>query len=180
MNLSGPKFRVLLLRREGGVLQVSRTKTLRSVGRTTRVKFGFRSKASYAVDWSSPLYVRGQTRVYALLETGEQVTAAPGDAPGGITPEELDVIMGSRIVRELASGVGRDASQMLLPIILGAAVGFLAAWIIASVVYEQRVDQLIQALSGEQALPFPAVGAFVRPALEVWRWAPWVRVLAAA
>jgi len=135
-----PSFIVYLLRKEGEVWHVCGRKKLSKPRRTVKFKGG----RSYTVNWASPLYVRGLKRIYALDEGDGSQMGIESGGPAALTPDELDVIVGTKIVRELASSVRANPFEMLMPIILGAVIGFLAAWIIAGFVWQQRVDSLLK------------------------------------
>jgi len=157
------KFVVYFLRKEGSVWHTAGRRRFRRLSKVIR----FRSR-SYTMDWGAPLYVRGLTRVYALdVDKGTQmgVDSSPGPAP--LSPEELDLVVGTKIVRELASSVNRSPMEMLLPIALGAVAGFLAAWIIAGIVWQQRVDELVEMLNDAVVPSWPGslqgLLGFVRP-----------------
>ena len=118
------------------------SKLLRSPRRTVR----FKGKRTYSVDWSSPLYVRGLLRVYALDEREGTMMKIGAEGTSALTPEELDVIVGTKIVRELASSVTNNLVDMLIPILLGAVAGFLAAWIIAGIYYQEQINSLMDTI----------------------------------
>ena len=150
------KYKVLLLRKEGDVLHVVRRRVFRGAPPKT-VKFRGQ-KGTFLVDWERPLYRIGLTRVYTVDVDGNQVRVA-GDGYSPMTPEELDVIVGTKLVRELATSVSRDPKEMLMPLILGIVAGFLAAWIIAGIYYQQQINDLMEALRDAAVPSYPWNGS---------------------
>jgi hypothetical protein len=65
---------------------------------------------------------------------------------------------------------------MILPLLMGALMGFLAAWIIASSLYQAKIDELTQHIL-EQSFPVPNLGLAL-PRGWWFRWVtmpPWIQ-----
>jgi len=162
------RFIVKVVRREQGQMVVFRTRRL-----TTPTSFVKVNNRSFVVDWSAPIYINGPIRYYVVdWDTGKQV-ATTGSTPHAVTPEELDTIVGTHVIREITHAVTGNNLEKLMYVIVGGIIGALTAALIMSLVYQEKIFALQEA---SQAVPL--MGAFSDQVLKLvtsgfpWRL-PW-------
>jgi hypothetical protein len=156
-------FTIVFVRREENRFHVVKKKTLEEPKPTIRLG----KEKSYVIQYDSPTLVHGLNRQYVLdYESGDQYLL--GEATTNpLTPEELDIILGTKIVKEITSSVQKDPWQMIIPLLIGVLAGFLAAWLIASFTYQEKIDELTQLLF-ENSIPTPweTMSGFVQAKLQ--------------
>lgn len=169
------RFVIYLLRKEGDVYHILKKKVVRKPEKTVKVL-----GKMYAIDFSSPLFVRGKERVYAVeFQSGSQFGLEGAKTPAGMTPEELDVVVGTKVIRELTQSVAHDIKDMVFPLVLGVCLGALVAWIVAQFVWQAKVDELVRMLSEQNTFnPFNPSGTLIvnlartlgSVTRDLWKW----------
>lgn len=134
------KYQVIFVRKEHGTNQVMLVKKLRNPKSSIRV-----GVKSYLVDYSSPLFIANLTRVYIIdYDSGNQIIA--NEKGNILTPGELDVILGTKIVKEITQSVAKRPLAQLIPFIIGLAIGLLAGYLICNIVMQGKLDELTSQL----------------------------------
>jgi hypothetical protein len=101
------------------------------------------SGKEFALSIENPLYINRMQKTYVLdYDSGSQLTFT--EAKAYMTPEELDMIVGQKIIRELTSGVIDNKKEKLINMLLGFVMGALLAAIVAIVYYTNQIQQLIE------------------------------------
>jgi hypothetical protein len=143
-------FTIIFVRQEENRFHVVKKKTLDEPKPTIRLG----KKKSYVIQYDSPTIVHGLNRRYVIdYESGDQYLLGEGTT-NPLTPEELDIILGTKIVKEITSSVQKDMMQYIIPALIGALAGFLAAWLIASFTFQEKIDELTRLLF-ENNIPTP-------------------------
>jgi hypothetical protein len=144
-------FTLVFVRHEEERYHVVTKKHLKTPKATVRVG----KDKSFVVQYDAPTLVHGLERQYVIdWESGNQYLLGEGET-NPLTPEELDVILGTKIVKEITSSVSKDVWAMIIPLLIGALVGFLAAWIIASTMYQAKIDELMELIVESSITPGP-------------------------
>jgi hypothetical protein len=101
------------------------------------------SGKEFALSIENPLYINRMQKTYVLdYDSGSQLTFT--EAKAYMTPDELDMIVGQKIIRELTSGVIDNKKEKLINMLLGFVMGALLAAIVAIVYYTNQIQQLIE------------------------------------
>jgi len=101
---------------------------------------------AFVVDWGCPLYLHKLERVYVVdWESGQQVIEK-GGAQALMSPEELDLTVNTKVIRELTGGLGRDKMESLLPLIVGLVIGFLAGVLTGYLIMQGQVQAIYDEL----------------------------------
>lgn len=154
------KFYILFTRDEQGQQVVFRKKRYK-----TLPKFVQFAQKSFQMDWSHPIYISGLTRVYILnWTTGVQLLPS-GQAPA-LRPEDLDVIVGTKIIREITSTVAQgDFKLKLLWGVLGAILGGLAVGLIVYIYMSGRIEDILKSQVPNVIPVGAAIGGAIRALL---------------
>jgi hypothetical protein len=132
------KYKILFIRKQFNayfIVKVIQTNKIEKM-------IGFSGK-EFAISVENPLYIVGSQKVYILdIDKGSQLTLL--EAKANMTPEELDLIVGQKIIRELTSGVIDNKKEKLLNMLIGFAFGALLAALVAIVYYTGQIQQLTE------------------------------------
>ena len=135
-----PKYKVILTLTENGQENVV------GVIRPTKVGILHHGTKAYVIDFEHPLYIRGMERVYVVnSETGTQLLPSEGKLL--LRPDELDVIVSTKIVREITSAVHSDGNKQIIAFVIGAIIGILAGYIIGTLILQGKIDALVKELT---------------------------------
>lgn len=141
-------YELIFLRKEGKTLiYLSKLK----MDKINEPIVNYKNK-KYVIDLERPTYVRKTTRTFFLdYDSGSQFNL--GEVAQALTPAELDMIIGNKIIRELTSGVIDNRKEKIMLIILGAIVGGLLTLSIAMMWANNKIEDLLT----ENTTPFPPV-----------------------
>lgn len=130
------KYKFVFIRKEQGVNQVIFVRLYRKIKESIKI-----GEKSFLVDYSSPLFVNKLVLTF-IIDYDSGVQFVPGEKNSVLTPGELDAILGTKIVKEIASSVTKNTMQQLIPFIIGLAIGLLAGYLICSIVMQAKIDEL--------------------------------------
>lgn len=101
------------------------------------------SGKEFALSVENPLYINRMQKVYVLdYDSGSQMTFT--EAKAFMTPEELDLIVGQKIIKELTSGVIDNKKEKLMNMLLGFIMGALLAALVAIVYYTGQIQDMME------------------------------------
>lgn len=101
------------------------------------------SGKEFALSVENPLYINRMQKVYVLdYDNGSQMTFT--EAKAFMTPEELDLIVGQKIIKELTSGVIDNKKEKLMNMLLGFIMGALLAALVAIVYYTGQIQDMME------------------------------------
>lgn len=100
-----------------------------------------KDKTTY-LDITKPAYrTKKNTLVYYIDSiTGKQLHFA-GEL-NGITPEDLDTAVGSKLISQIVKGIAQDKRQQVLMVIAGLIVGALICAVIIISVYQGKIANI--------------------------------------
>ncbi len=136
---------VFLEKRYQTYIVVGKLKFRKQIPRTIQFRGG-----SFIPNLECPTHLDDRLSVYVLdVLDGATLTYNADSVP--ITPNDLDVIVGNHILRDIAAGV-MSKKETIYAAIMGAIMGGLCAAMIAILYYTEKIQQLLQSTG---SLPFP-------------------------
>ena len=95
---------------------------------------------NYKIDFSKPTYVNSKgVRIYIVnIITGAQLEIS--GKPANVSPQDLDAIIGTKIVKEITSAVAENTKDKIIHFIIGAIIGALVGVLIAFLVMQSKID----------------------------------------
>jgi hypothetical protein len=130
------KYKFIFIRKEQGVNEVIFYRITRKIKESIKI-----GEKSFLIDYSSPLFVHKMVRTF-IIDYDSGVQFVPGEKSSILTPGELDAILGTKIVKEIASSVAKNKMQQLIPFVIGLAIGLLAGYLICSIIMQAKIDEL--------------------------------------
>lgn len=132
------KYKILLFRKERGNLSLIKSLTRKSLN-SPIITIGSKK---YVVDLEKPTYINKEYRYFFVdYDVGSQFNL--NETAQALTPEELDMIIGNKIIKELTSGVMDNRKEKIMLIILGAIIGGLLVATIMMGVMNNKIEQLL-------------------------------------
>lgn len=134
-TLFKPKYKLVFLRKEFDTFNVVKVKVCSKLENTYRM-----GKKRYIIDTAHPAYIKTNEKYYFMdIESGAQYHLLENQAL--MNPDELDMIVGNKIIRELTSGVMDNKKEKIVLIILGVLLGgFLATSIVLGIMNKKIQD----------------------------------------
>lgn len=103
-------------------------------------------KKAFPIDLASPIRIFKLQRIYVMdYATGAQL-AVEGSENALMSPDELDMIVSTKIIRELTSGLKESLSEKIIYIIVGCVIGFLVGFIVGYLIMQGKLDALYNEL----------------------------------
>lgn len=153
------KYQVILTRTINGTEYV--VKTLKYSGMPEKVRHANRT---FLINYGTPVMISRDIATYiANVDTGIQFMPT-ADSQVAMSPEELDVIMGTKIVREITASVAKNPYQDLIKYIIGGIIGLLAGLLIGFLVMQAKIDAVPPAVQNSTQI----VMSIVR-GVRIWR-----------
>lgn len=133
-----PKYILVYLRIHQKTLHVVKKKRLNSLKTLMKQK-----EKHFVIDIQNPCYMQDNIRYYFIdIDSGKQYTFS--EIEYGISPEDLDTIVGSKIIRELTKGVMDNRKTKLSYFILGLVIGLLLGVCIMNFIMQNKVEGLMK------------------------------------
>lgn len=147
-----PEFYLVLMMKNQKTLHVFKNIKLKKLQQMVSV-----GKKQYIIDLNHPTYLINNKRYYHVnMETGFKYTFE--EVEHCINADDLDVIVGNKIIRELTAGVMDNKKQMILYMVVGCILGLLLGLVIMNFVMNNKIDELYQSfISQNQKIPFPSI-----------------------
>lgn len=82
-----------------------------------------------------------------------------------LSPDDLDIVIGGKIIKELTRGVMDNKKEKLMLIIVGIIIGALFSGVICLIVMQKRIDEIYKNVLDETTIP---VVPFVNTLLRRW------------
>lgn len=107
-------------------------------------------KKSFTIDLKIPVFVANTTLCYFIdIDTGEQMKFEAMESQ--LNPDDLDIIVGQKIIRELTKGVVDNRKEKLYSLLLGLIIGGLITGLIMVMYYTGKIEEILKnALEGYQ------------------------------
>lgn len=129
------KFKIIFIRYEFGMRIVSAIKELKNPIKILKI-----GNKDYIIDYEKPTYINKLTRIYVVDEESGGLVQFNQNIPS-INPTDLDLIVGSKIIKELTSGI-MDNKEKIMFAIIGAICGALIAWIVCQNYMQTKIDEV--------------------------------------
>ena len=147
MKFKTKKYKVIFVIKRYDMYVVKHILNLSEINKV----FAFK-KRQFTVNVNNPTYVSGGLSTYIIdYDNSSQLNFVEIKAPLGV--HDLDLLFGQKIIKELTKGVLMDRKEKLWNIIIGAIVGFMLAFLIATLVYQSKIDDLYSQLLDDSFTP---------------------------
>lgn len=130
------EFKVYILRMMNSVYVIEKIIKLKEIPKLV----SYQDK-KYALDASNPSFLLGNAYCYFFDIDGKQLSFIASKSL--IKPEDLDIIVGQKIIRELTSGVLDNKKDLILWALLGAIFGALIMGIVLVMYYSDKMNQML-------------------------------------
>lgn len=101
---------------------------------------GFKDKR-FKVDLSQPLYINQNVICFFMdIDSGNQLTFNQVESLAN--PEDLDIIVGQKIIQELTKGISTDKMEILRYIVIGLLFGALIVGLIMNIYYSGKINDI--------------------------------------
>jgi hypothetical protein len=130
------KYKVVFLRKQFEAIFVERILQLDNIQQIVSL-----GNKKYEVKIGNLTYIVKNQKVYFMdYDTGSQFSFVENKKQ--LAPEELDLIVGQKIIRELTSGVLDNQKEKFFLIVLGAILGALLMGLILMYYYTTKIQEL--------------------------------------
>lgn len=152
MFSNGNRLKIYFLRLSHGTYHLVKVKKIKETKKLVSYK-----NREYKLNLKLPTYVSGGNILYFLdIDSGDQLTFNLIES--NVDPEDLDIIVGQKIIRELTRGVLDNRSQYLFYAIIGFVIGALLVGVIMSMYYSDKInsiysDQLLASDEPREIIP---------------------------
>jgi hypothetical protein len=158
MFFKSKPIKIYFLRKSHGTYYLQRVKKISETTQLISYK-----KREYKIDLTKPLYKTGGNTLYFMdIDSGDQLSFNVIESQAN--PEDLDIIVGQRIIRELTKGVIDNKSQLIFYAIVGLAIGALLMGFILSMYYNDKIEKIYNEFNSQNEEPqeiIPTVGAML-------------------
>ena len=135
------KYKIIFVRKEYSTMFVVKLMSLKTPKPLVRIK-----EKTFSISYEIPAYSNILEKVYFIdFESGSQLKF--DIIQRKLNPNELDLIVSNKIVKEIASGVLDDIKTKILYISIGAIIGGLLAAMIVMSVYQNKIDEMYNEMS---------------------------------
>ncbi len=146
MGLFQKKYKLVFLRKHFNAVFVFRVVETNEIKNIVSIE-----DKKYAVEIINPAYISKNQRIYFFdVDSGKQMAFHEFEAH--MKPEELDLIIGQRIIKELCSGVMDNKKEKITMILLGFIMGAMLAAIIAMAYYNGKIQDLMETQTKETVI----------------------------
>jgi len=162
MLFATKSIKVYFLRKEHGTYHLKRVKKLSE----TKQLISYKNR-EYKLNLTQPLYKSGKYTLYFMdMDSGDQLTFNVVESQAN--PDDLDIIVGQRIIRELTKGVIDNKSQLLFYTIVGLAIGALLMGFILSMYYNDKISKIYKEVSKQEEEPQEIIPT-MSTMIKTWR-----------
>lgn len=70
-----------------------------------------------------------------------------------LSPDDLDIIIGQKIIREIAAGVLDNKKEKMMVFFMGVLIGLMAGCLIMMLVMQQKIDEIYAKFLNENTIP---------------------------
>lgn len=144
-----PVYRFIFLRLQNSVYRVERIIKRAKINKLITI-----DNKKFAVLIDHPSFVEGNNLSYLIdYDSGQQLIFHKIDSK--IAPEDLDLIVGQRIIRDLTRGVLDNGKTMLMYALIGAAIGGLAVGVILLAYFNSKIEGIYNSFNtaGNTVIP---------------------------
>jgi hypothetical protein len=133
------RYKIILFRMQYKIAQLIKSVQMKNITPTIRI-----DNKSYPIDIESPAYVTKKQVIFLIdIDSSSQITL--DSAKAIINPTDLDLIMGQKLIADLARGVTDSTKDKIINFLIGAVFGALVGGIIAILYYTAKIDEILQA-----------------------------------
>lgn len=109
-------------------------------------------KRQFTININNPSYVSGGISTYIIdFDDSTQLNFVEIKAPLGV--HDLDLLFGRKIITELTKGVLTNKKEKLWNLIVGGIIGFMLAFLIATLVFQSKLDEIYSQLLDDSFVP---------------------------
>lgn len=140
MNLwNKKKYKIIFLRKQFNAMFIEKVLKLQNI--KPIVKFG---KKEFHISIENTTYItKKNVKVYFFdYDSGNQLSFI--EIEKQLNPDELDLIIGQNLIKELTSGVIDNKKEKILWMVIGVIMGALLAIVITMSIYTNRIQELMQ------------------------------------
>jgi hypothetical protein len=131
------EYKIYFVKKVNGTYQLVKTKKLKEMQKAIKLE-----NRAYVIDYALCYMQSKNISIYMLdYDSGNQLINQ-AEIPTDVNPIDLDVFLSNKIIRELANSVIADKKSMIIGIIVGAIIGALAVFAIASQYYNSQIEAL--------------------------------------
>lgn len=147
-------YKLVFLRQEYKSLYIFKIINLSNIPKIYKLGKGHQ----YTIDVATPSFNNKLTKVYLFdYDTGSQYTFK--QIKRELNPEELDLIVGTKIITELTKSIVDNKKQYVFYAIIGFIIGALLAAIIVMMIFNGKIQDILQLQidNPEPRIPFLGV-----------------------
>ena len=147
MSILHKKYKIIFLRKHFNAVFVFKV-----IEKDTITPIIALSEKKFSVDIGNPAYLSKNQKIYIFdVDSGSQLTFF--EFASQMKPEELDMIVGQKIIKELTSGVIDNKREKIFWVLLGVLLGGLIAVVVCMGIYNDKIQTLIADYS-KTVIPF--------------------------
>lgn len=145
-------YKVVLLQRFNDELSIVKSIESNEIKPLIR----YRNK-SYKLNLNNVGYVNKIQKIYFLnIENGSQYTFI--EIKAEMNPDQLDVLMATKIIKELASGIIDNKKEKILMILIGFIIGLILGLLIMQIISSDKIEQiLLENMDNAIVIPFDSL-----------------------
>lgn len=137
-NKAPKPYKIVFLRKEYKTMYVIKTLHLSSIKNIIKLP-----NKSYKLDLSCPLFNNKSTKVFFLdFDNGTQLLFK--NIERELKPEELDMIIGNKLIKELTSGLMDNKKEKIMMVVLGIILGALLSAVIVMMIFQNKIQKILQ------------------------------------
>ncbi|MGQ4876462.1 MAG: hypothetical protein ACP6IY_20555 [Promethearchaeia archaeon] len=150
------EYWLIFLRKEFDTLNVIKSIKLKKPNKTYKL-----GKKQYLIDIEHPTYCKLNKKYYFIdIEKGSHLHFMKTSQP--MSPEELDIVVGNKIITELTRGVMDNKKEKIFWLIAGAVLGGLLATSILLAYFNGKIEDLMKEQAQNSIPVIPTIHSIIQ------------------
>jgi hypothetical protein len=126
-------------------------------------------KGKYIINIENPSYISNKHQRIFFIDYDSGAQLSFNEVKSELKPEELDLIVGQKIISELTKGVMNNAKEKITWFIMGLIFGILLALVIMQIYYGNKIEEMYKTES-ESTIVLPTIPSIAKMGWRVFKF----------
>lgn len=143
------QYKLIFLREFNNTLNIVKITELNYLSNIFRLD----NKHTFKIDINNVCFINKEQKTYFIdIDSGNQYTFKTIQAK--MEPNQLDVIVSTKILKELASGIVENNKEKIILIIIGFIIGIILGLLIMQIISSGKIEELLKTIDNSPVIPF--------------------------
>jgi hypothetical protein len=131
------KYKIVFVRKEYNTINIIKVVKLANISNV----YKFNNK-TFTLNLSTPLFAEKLVKTYIIdFDSGSQLLF--DEIKPQLNPEQLDMIISNRIIREITSGLMSDKTDKIIAFVFGLIIGGLVVAVLLMGYFQSKIEELL-------------------------------------